>query len=100
MTDLHKAAEMALAKLDHLWEIGIDAEYKVELLPEIHTLRQALAQPPCQTGSQCIGGKCPECERQWIGLTDEEISECWSRKITPVHGFAREVEKLLKEKNT
>ena len=54
MSDLRKAAEMALAKLDHLWEIGIDAEYKVELLPEIHALRQALAQP------------------EWVGLTDEE----------------------------
>ena len=29
MTDLREAAEAALAKLDHLWEIGIDAEYKV-----------------------------------------------------------------------
>ena len=45
MNDLRKAAELALAKLDHLWEIGIDAEYKVELLPEIQALRQALAQP-------------------------------------------------------
>lgn len=42
---LRKAAEMALAKLEHLWDIGIDAEYKVELLPEIEALRQALAQP-------------------------------------------------------
>ena len=29
--------------------------------------------PPCQTGSQCIGGKCPECESEWVGLTDEEL---------------------------
>ena len=45
MTDLRKAAEMALVKLEHLWEIGIDAEFKVELTPEIAALRQALAQP-------------------------------------------------------
>ena len=44
MTD-REAMKMALAKLEHLWEIGIDAEYKVELLPEIRVLRQALAQP-------------------------------------------------------
>ena len=44
MTD-REAMKMALAKFEHLWEIGIDAEYKVELLPEIEVLRQALAQP-------------------------------------------------------
>lgn len=44
MTDLRKAAEMELEKLEHLWDIGIDSEYKVELLPEIKALRQALAQ--------------------------------------------------------
>jgi hypothetical protein len=43
MTD-REAMKMALAKFEHLWEIGIDAEYKVELLPEIRVLRQALAQ--------------------------------------------------------
>ena len=40
-----EAMKMALAKLEHLWDIGIDAAYKVELLPEIEALRQALAQP-------------------------------------------------------
>jgi hypothetical protein len=44
MTD-REAMKMALAKFEHLWDIGIDAEYKVELLPEIEVLRQALAQP-------------------------------------------------------
>jgi hypothetical protein len=44
MTD-REAMKMALAKLEHLWEIGIDAEFKVELMPEIAALRQALAQP-------------------------------------------------------
>ena len=45
MNDLRKAALLALAKLEHLWEIGIDAEFKVELLPEINALRDALRQP-------------------------------------------------------
>jgi hypothetical protein len=36
------AMKQALAKFEHLWEIGIDAEYKVELLPEIEALRQAI----------------------------------------------------------
>ena len=44
MTD-REAMKLALAKLEHLWDIGIDAAYKVELLPEIEVLRQALAQP-------------------------------------------------------
>ena len=52
-----EAMKMALAKLEHLWEIGIDAEYKVELLPEIEALRQALAQPEQE----------PEA---WMGITD------------------------------
>jgi hypothetical protein len=39
-----EAMKMALAKFEHLWEIGIDAEYKVELLPEIEALRQAIEQ--------------------------------------------------------
>jgi hypothetical protein len=38
------AMKQALAKFEHLWEIGIDAEYKVELLPEIKALRQAIEQ--------------------------------------------------------
>ena len=95
-SDLRKAAELALEVLKQ--SLGYSNEAQVRIGEAKQALRQALAQPPCQTGAQCIGGKCPECE--WVGLTDEEISECWNRKITPVHGFAREVEKMLKEKNT
>ena len=51
MTD-REAMKLALAKLEHLWDIGIDAAYKVELLPEIEALRQALAQKQI---------KCPRC---------------------------------------
>ena len=36
--------QQALDKFEHLWEIGIDAVYKVELLPEIRALRQAIEQ--------------------------------------------------------
>jgi hypothetical protein len=45
MSDLRKAAEMALAKLDHLWEIAVDERMGTDVLPEIQALRQALAQP-------------------------------------------------------
>ena len=43
-------------------------------------------------------------QRPWVDLTDEEITKTyWSRepfkRPTPI-GFAREIEQLLKEKNT
>ena len=52
---------------------------------------------PCQTGSQCIGGKCPECEREWVGLTEEE-----KRHIKSTYSETAvidAVEAKLKEKN-
>ena len=126
MTDLRKAAEMALEALETLWDIlddidtasdvakENDAWYRkrVEALQKkrwdttittdgyklkggpVEALRQALAQPPCQTGSQCIGGKCPECE--WVGLEDEDVA-------TVKNEFNRGAlwaEQILKEKNT
>jgi hypothetical protein len=71
----------------------------------IEALRQAIeqAEKPCQTGSQCIGGKCPECEREWVGLTDEEIEECKINGGLP-HAInwrlsAKVLQAKLKEKN-
>ena len=37
--------QQALDTLDRLWEIGVDAEYGVPLLPIMHVLRQELAKP-------------------------------------------------------
>ena len=57
MTD-HEAMKMALSKFEHLWEIGIDVEYKVELLPEIRALRQAIEADMYRnpdTGNSCKG---------------------------------------------
>jgi hypothetical protein len=72
----------------------------------IEALSQAIkqAEKPCQTGSQCIGGKCPECEREWVGLTDEEIEECKINGGLP-HAInwrlsAKVLQAKLKEKNT
>ena len=82
MSDLRKAAEMALAKLDHLWEIAVDERMGTDVLPEINALRQALAQP------------------EWIGLTDEEV-ESWRGNYDFFDSqLVREVEAKLKEKNT
>ena len=105
MTD-REAMKMALAKLEHLWEIGIDAEYKVELLPEIEALRQALAQPEQEPVRwfQQFGDAPPK--REWVGLTDETLDDvyfCVEGGTTPLETWreqARAIEAKLKEKNT
>jgi len=79
----------------------------------IETLRARLAQPepPCKNGSQCIGGKCPQCVvsepkreqraytlRKWQGLTDEERTYlAWESKNGP--HCVEMTEAMLKEKN-
>jgi hypothetical protein len=45
--------QQALDKFEQLWEIGIDAEYKVDLMPEIRALRAELAKPE-QWGDSAI----------------------------------------------
>jgi len=64
------------------------------------------SEPPCATGSQCVGNKCERCavqpQREWQGLTDEERQECLYSD--PIFGmaastFARAIEAKLKEKN-
>jgi hypothetical protein len=78
-----EAMKQALAKFEHLWEIGIDAEYKVELLPEIEALRQAIEQAEKQEklcnycggiGRVVCDGRCmPEQEPvAWIKVWDEK----------------------------
>jgi hypothetical protein len=96
MTDLRKAADPYIRPGT---VVPVDIE-TTKILVDL--LRQALAQPPCQTGSQCIGGKCPECEREWVGLTLEEVldlipSSEWKADETLL--FAREIEEILKDKN-
>jgi len=71
---------------------------------EIETLRARLRapEPPCKTGSQCIGGKCPQCVvSEWQGLTDEQIKR-YKPVCADLHSFragVRAVEAKLKEKN-
>lgn len=84
MTDLRKAAEMALAKLDHLWEIAVDERMGTDVLPEIKALRQALAMERFSEVNQEIEEalKQPEQERvieitrQFVGVK-EDGSERW-----------------------
>ena len=40
-------------------------------------------------------------EKEWVGLTDEEIEECWDGDLSPYKmQCIREIEAKLKEKNT
>ena len=82
MTDLRKAAEMALEALDYEAEEEPDSIWKEER----DALRQAL-----------------KTEREWVGLTDEEInSVCYRRDWTAPWTdttFARAIEAKLREKN-
>jgi len=118
-----EAMKQALAKFEHLWEIGIDAEYKVELLPEIQALRQAIEQAEKQepvawmVRDQVDGCRYPSAlknpassingeskplytappSKQWIGLTDDEIA-LYDKRLSG-SGVARAIEAKLKEKN-
>ena len=120
MTDLRKAAEMALEVLKQ--SLGYSNEAQARIGEAKQALRQALAQPveahykprynptinafdtapPCQTGAQCIGGKCPECEREWVGLdkSDMNVLRSVAEFTSDAEGFIRLVEEKLKGKNT
>ena len=102
--------QQALDKFEHLWEIGIDAEYKVDLMPEIRALRVELAKPeqiitpisPDQYERFC--GKCGAClGKPWVGLTHEEAQEIAKRLVDDVAycstHYAIAIEAALKEKN-
>ena len=112
----------------------------------VNALRAALAQPepPCKTGSQCVGGKCERCavqepwgyishrswkmpvfveaddlevsglpfnnpdytpvykappQREWVGLTDEELSPIYAEYKSPRNIYLA-IESALREKNT
>jgi hypothetical protein len=86
--------KMVLKKLEHLWDIGIDAEYKVELLPEIHAIKNVLNE---------------ETQPHWVGLTDEEIEMVYAITVKTHRKaqmpstqlfFAKTIQEYLKEKNT
>ena len=122
MTDLRKAAEMALEVLMK-YDNDNTIQHYVGIRDSITALSQALAQPSCQTGAQCLGGKCPQCvptyefecprcghccqQREWVGLTEEEFFDLLSfdRRLdhveTPlIADFIRTIQAKLNEKNT
>ena len=80
MSDLRKAAEMALEALRNAEIV------KMEQLEAMYALQEALAQP----------------ERKWVPLTDADLKE--AKKAChgggPSYRFAYWVEAICKEKNT
>ena len=86
MSDLRKAAEMALEALE-------DVPLKpTEWSPAVEALRQALAQP------------------EWVGLDEDRVDYLADKYAPPIHPafqndddywkFYQEIEAELKEKNT
>ena len=75
------------------------------LMPVIKTLRARLAQPeqepPCKTGSQCVGNKCERCAvQEWQGLTDEEMMMIYGQSHEgKKYSLGRAIEAKLKGKN-
>jgi len=115
----------ALAKFEHLWEIGIDAEYKVELLPEIQAIEQAEKQKPEQepvawmvltqddkklmlygeekppifnTPVKLIPLYTAPPKREWVGLHLDDIPETYAGDKSFLN-ITRWAEAKLKEKN-
>ena len=80
MSDLRKAAEMALEVFDG--PVLKDAtEHAMRLRKACDLLRQALSQP----------------KREWVGLTDDEAWECWNWE--DFNETWKKMEAKLKEKN-
>lgn len=115
MTDLRKAAEMALDELEHFNKTSKEA-YLYDFTNEITALRQALAQPEQEPvawleyddeGYLFLSGKrkgafpvfiAPP-SKSWVSLTDEDFDNIYKRHDT-YDSFARAIEAKLKEKNT
>jgi hypothetical protein len=121
-----EAMKQALAKLESLWEIGIDAVYRVELLPEIQALRQAIEQAEYDKLTVKFGERAKEYlvetkkrweqepvrwfqqfgdappRKEWVGLTDEEgiaIANWQLAGNHPLRSVIQAIEAKLKEKN-
>ena len=127
MTDLEKAARLALEALDCIYSpLHVREINKVGAA--MSALREALAEQPAPVPEahkqEPVGyfsvndyGRWEENEgtygeplytappKQWVGLTDEEVSEIIDREIGfnscwgPEEKFARAIEQALKEKN-
>jgi hypothetical protein len=94
--------EEAQQVLDAL-EAAYHPDTRAGVVMEIIANRLSAPEPPCKTGSQCIGGKCPQCappQREWVGLTDEEMFDIYGQNHEgKKYNLGRLVEAKLKDKN-
>jgi len=81
--------ERLIAKLDRL---GAEAGIK-EMTPEIYRFAQLLNDEKMKEWDEW------KAKREWVGLTDEDISEI-VRGTHNTGSFVRAIEAKLKEKNT
>ena len=90
---IRMANNLDLAVLDPMWpDEAVVPKYICEqasaelhrLHEENKDLRERLTQP----------------EREWVGLTDEEVDEIYIKNIANANDFVRVAEAKLKEKNT
>lgn len=119
MTDLRKAAEMALGALERSMEAGLTG---IKVDEAITALRQALAQPEQAPELVAVIGNWGRVEwvdgvypqigdrmysappsNPWVSLTDKEIDYIWG--VTPpdyenFFEFPRAIEAALRSKNT
>jgi len=102
MTD-KELMQQALEALEEIADEVFSA-YDNKLGEVILALRERLAQP------EPAPGYCPHCKqytieepmrREWVGLTEEEVDECyyWKGRQWTTDELVRHVEAKLKEKN-
>jgi hypothetical protein len=119
MTDLRKAAEMALEALTRAHPISNSGKHLYAHSEAMAALIQALAEPANST-TDFVEPKTSSQTKQkpvdlarvgevgvwgkWVGLTDEDLEpmcDDWRIIFGPyVHDFAKAIEAKLKEKNT
>ena len=104
MTDLRKAAEMALEALEWINRVNaMDYEYQRKAGKPIQALRQALAQPPVDweavAADQAMTIAMSKIEkREWVGLTRREL-DIATLGLEDLGDCYMAIEAKLKEKN-
>ena len=94
MSDLHKAAKMALDVLRQT--VGHSSKSQNRIDDAKHELVQALANGVKQEIKLYDDGVKPK--REWVNATHIEIGNLWAQH-KEVYGFAMALDKLLQDKN-
>ena len=114
MTDLRKAAEMALEALETLWDILDDIDTASDMAKEndawyrkrVEALQKKRWDTMITTDGYKLKGGPVEAlrqalaqpKREWVGLTNQEIWDLGADHAIDL-AWAREIEAKLKEKN-